>query len=198
MSLRSKRKVARVKDAVGIAQILAHYGYQVHPDPQGREQQFSCDLHGDGADKRKSARAYDNSTYCFACQKARDVIDYVMIKEGLKFGEAVRWLEDFANLEPLPWSDEDRKEDLDKPDTPQPVSIQAPFEPTVDFDRLVKRVDAYLLMLTQERVDDTPLRGLMRCWEILDRIKYQHRNEMLTSEQAAKQLATLFMKVSQK
>lgn len=64
---RAADAAARINQHVSIENILAAYGYRVRPGG-GREQQFSCDLHGDGRDGRPSARVYpdSNSWYCVA------------------------------------------------------------------------------------------------------------------------------------
>ena len=94
MSLRAKR----IKEEIPILSVLAGYGYDVHGDT--REQQFKCDLHGDGHDNAPSARVYPetNTWYCFACGKVRDSISTVMEKEGLDFNQACKGLEIKYNL----------------------------------------------------------------------------------------------------
>ena len=63
---RNARRVAQIKASVPIIQLLSDYGYHVHLGGDYQEQQFSCDLHGDGRDGKPSARAYpaSNSFYC--------------------------------------------------------------------------------------------------------------------------------------
>ena len=45
--------------------LLSSFGYRVRADGGDREEQFQCDLHGDGRDNKPSARFYpDNTWYC--------------------------------------------------------------------------------------------------------------------------------------
>lgn len=87
------KRADRIKDKVPILDILSRYGYDVQT--YNREQQFKCDLHGDGSDNAPSARVYPEtaSWYCFACGKSRDVISTVMEKEGMEFSQACKALE---------------------------------------------------------------------------------------------------------
>ncbi len=109
---RAKESADRIRSEVPIVEVLYEYGYQVHPDGGDREQQFSCDLHGDGADTKPSARVYPDSSsfHCFACGRSRDAITLVREKENVSFWGAVKWLEAKYNLEPLPWSGPEEKE----------------------------------------------------------------------------------------
>lgn len=65
---RSKQRVERIKKEIPIIAVLASFGYQVRSDGGDREQQFPCDLHGDGQDNKPSARVYPDSQqfYCVA------------------------------------------------------------------------------------------------------------------------------------
>ena len=55
-----KRTAKRLKQAnsVPISDVLVRLGYNVRTDGGHREQQFSCDLHGDTRDKMPSGRMY--------------------------------------------------------------------------------------------------------------------------------------------
>lgn len=103
---RAKEAADRIRSEIPIVQVLYEYGYSVNPDGADREQQFPCDLHGDGSDNRPSARAYPDSAsfHCFACGRSRDAITLVREKEGLDFWPAVKKLEASYNLPALPWS----------------------------------------------------------------------------------------------
>ena len=103
---RAKEVADRIRAEIPIVDVLYEYGYAVHPDGGDREQQFSCDLHGDGADTKPSARVYPDSAsfHCFACGRSRDAITLVQEKDGVSFWEAVKGLESKYGLEPLPWS----------------------------------------------------------------------------------------------
>jgi len=107
---RGERRAARIRDEVSIEMLLSHYGYPVVPGAN-REQQFPCDLHGDGSDGKPSARCYpeNNSWYCFACGRSRDAIQTVREKEGLSFRDALQTLERLFKLPDLPWEDGDRE-----------------------------------------------------------------------------------------
>lgn len=123
---RFHRRVDRIRKDVPVDDLLSHYGYRIVPG-MGREQQFSCDLHGDGTDGKPSGRYYpeSNSWYCFACRKARDPIQTVREKEGCDFGTALSFLEAKYNLPPLPWEEGDSEQDtwsLFRPESPDPES----------------------------------------------------------------------------
>ena len=64
---RDEKRKQRVKAEINIRQLMADFGYPVHVTPlaDSREEQFPCDLHGDGIDNTPSARVYtDNTWYC--------------------------------------------------------------------------------------------------------------------------------------
>lgn len=62
---RAKQRADRLRAEVPILKVLEDYGYRVTSD-WDREQQFQCDLHGDGLDNKPSARVYPDSHqwYC--------------------------------------------------------------------------------------------------------------------------------------
>lgn len=165
MSDRSKAAAERIREQVSVLQVLINYGYRVRDDGGYREQQFSCDLHGTGWDNKPSARVYpeSNSWYCFACGKSRDAIETVIAKEGVKFWDAVRILEDTFGLEPLP-----RDYQEDRPDIGS--SVQAILDPTKTFDEDAQSVGRFLDNRTTDR--DIPLDQLLRFWEKFDQILY--------------------------
>ena len=147
------RRADRLKEHVPILDILSRYGYEVHS--YNREQQFKCDLHGDGSDNAPSARVYPEtaSWYCFACGKSRDVISTVMEKEGLEFGQACRALEIEYDL-PL-W--EYRK----KGDAFEQVADRH-LEPD-ELDLIRGRVETILTNRTQTR--SLSLEDSLKYWE---------------------------------
>lgn len=158
---RSRDRADRIRAEVPIIEVLATYGYNVHVGGD-REQQFSCDLHGDGTDSKPSARAYPNTNqwYCFACSTSRDAIQTVREKEGLDFRAACDLLERRFNLAPLPWSQDDevRRFDLE-------AYLEAPI-PTASDARA--RVASLLKSVTSEK--SLPLGELLKLWEEHDRL----------------------------
>lgn len=183
MRPRTTRRLDRVKEQIPLSALLASYGYRIYDDPSGtREQQFSCDLHGDGTDKKMSARLYGDSTYCFACNKQRDHLDYVRLKEGLTFIQALRWLEDRYGLEAMPWEDGD-VDSIESP--PQAVDV--------DPERGLKRVHTLLMTTTKERV--LPLFDTLFFWEDFDRIRFQHKSGTITGSNALSALDSLRLNI---
>jgi hypothetical protein len=153
---------------VPIAQVLADYGYNVRPDGDLREQQFSCNLHGDGWDTKPSARVYpeSGSWYCFACDISRDPISTVRGNEGLSFWEAVRKLERAYGLPPLPWDDDDDESTV--PSTR--AVVEANLRPGKTFDDDTKRYHTLLDGEVQAR--DVPLEVALSYWEAFDKIVF--------------------------
>lgn len=186
------RRRDRIKDEVPITQVLSFYGYRVTPDSY--EQQFPCDLHGDGQDNKPSARVYpqSNDWYCFACDQTRDAISTVEEKEGISFAEAIRVLEQRHNLPDLPWEDGDEYQRT----KPLAEQLDEGFEQQGyrSFDDERKRVERLLQGITQEH--DLPMGTVLASWEAFDRICYEVAQENWNEDlgkQALEKLRTRVM-----
>lgn len=143
------KRSERIKEKISIFSVLHSYNYDIVDSPN--EQQFRCNLHGDGSDGSPSARAYpdSNSWYCFACGKTRDAISTVMEIEGVSFSQACKALETKYGLPTWVYSKESR-EDHFKDD------------PVVDnLSILVSRTEKLLSFKTRDVELDTSL----RLWE---------------------------------
>jgi hypothetical protein len=165
---RGRRAADRIREEIPLAQVLADYGYAVYSDESGgREQQFSCDLHGDGSDNKPSARLYPhgNQFFCFACGISRDAIALVREKEGCSFWDAVKKLESRYGLAPLPWEDGDQHE---SPEKQLHEGMQQSLRPNETPEQVLHRLDTFLRGLTRER-SLTPLR-VAGFWEAHDRV----------------------------
>jgi len=147
----------RIKSHVPIERLLSQYGYDV--SELDAEQQFRCDLHGDGSDNAPSARVYPstNSWYCFACGRARDVISTVMEKEGVEYKKACRLLEEKYGLEP--WVEYERSSPLD-----EEISIQTEADIKEICIRRLERV-------TKSR--SISYQDALRLWEAVNLVSNQ-------------------------
>lgn len=178
MATRTKRRVDRIRADIPIAQLLSDFGYDVRADGGDREQQFPCDLHGDGHDNKPSARVYPVTAqwYCFACDRSRDAIETVKSKKGLKFGEALTFLEQKYNLKPLPWEEGD--------DKPMSVSeeIRRILKPDKTFADDIARLKAALDGITIDReflMDD-----VLVFWEAHDHLVWLMEKGKITEYKA--------------
>jgi len=167
----SRRRADRIRASIPMVRVLYDYGYAVHPDGGDREQQFQCDLHGDGKDGKPSGRLYpsSNSMYCFACGRSRDSITLTMEKEGVKFPDACLKLEKRYGLPALPMVDGDDEED-------DSTDIKASLAETpVSFEDAVKRTERFLRLLTEDR--SLPMGDTLRLWSNFDRVRHGVANE---------------------
>lgn len=160
---RSKRAADRIREEIPVLRVLYDYGYQVDPRAEEYEQQFPCDLHGDGSDGKPSARVYPSGGqfFCFACGRSRDVIALVREKEGIDFWKAVKVLESRYGLPPLPWENEEA------PPTPR-QEIEEALNPRETSTEVLLRLQRFLSGLTRERA-----LSAQRCaafWEAYDRV----------------------------
>lgn len=192
MVSRLRRRTDQIKIQVPITQVLADYGYPVRPDAGDREIQFPCDLHGDGRDGKPSARAYPDSAsfYCFACDRSRDAVELVRIKEQLGFKDAVAFLEKRYKLPAIPWTDED--------DVPfsAPVIAEDPLQRPRTFAKEAEILANLLGSFTYDRMlaQDT----LLTFWEALDRVSYMVGQEQLSESKGmavVSELKTRIMKI---
>lgn len=178
-------RAKRIRDHIPIVPFLSDLGYDIHPEMGDYEQQFSCDLHGDGQDNKPSARLYPQtqSWYCFACSKNRDVIRTVMDREGLSFSEACMKLEKLAGLS---------HPRFDVNPEPKPVN---PFEVTVadtfqDTQREIER-----LIHGVQKVEMLPLNTLFLLWEVHDMVCWHVYSKQWGEAQGISNMRTLKAKV---
>jgi len=156
----ASKRAQRIKDEISILSVLIDYGYQVHPEGGDREQQFQCDLHGDGHDGKPSARVYPASAsfFCFACAKTYDAISLVQIKEGIGYSAACRRLERKYNL-PV-WANREIEE--------LPQEIRSFGVVPISFVEDQHRVDRLLTNFTNEK--SLSMQDTLAFWEAFDKI----------------------------
>lgn len=183
---RARKRADRIRERVSIIQFLSDMGYAIQPHGGDREQQFSCDLHGDGSDSKPSARAYpsSNSWYCFACSKKRDSITTLMEKKGLSFYEACDTIEQTYGLPPLPFEKEENEyNDLSF----------AERKPT--FEIMRERVDT--LLKTQRTEKSVTLSQYLSLWEVYNMILYKVENGKMKEDSAISNLGKVKDKLFQ-
>lgn len=71
----------KILERLSMHDVLAKYGIETRHD------MFHCPFHGE--DKHPSAKAYEKSFYCFACNKADTLIGFTMDLFNLSFKEAM-------------------------------------------------------------------------------------------------------------
>jgi hypothetical protein len=162
---RSKQAADRIREEIPILEVLSEYGYDVDPRAEDHEQQFRCDLHGDGNDGKPSARVYPGGGqfFCFACGRSRDAIALVQEKEGKSFWESTRLLEQKWNLPPLPWVEETRPPTASE-------EVRKTLDRSLTPERALRRVEALLTGVTQDR--SLPAPKCAALWEAYDRLSY--------------------------
>jgi DNA primase len=186
---RARDRADRIRTEVPLDRVLEDYGYAVMAGGE-REQQFSCDLHGDGSDSKPSARYYPDSEswYCFACSRSRDAISTVMEKEGLEFSGACKAIEQKFGLPALPW-----KDDGDSPK--KRVGEIIPETKQRGVAELVHSAHRMLDGFTQDRTFDKDT--AIKIWEAFDRVCYLHQEELIAEDNALKGLERVIQKAMQ-
>ena len=193
MASRNQRRKDRAKADIPIAQLLADLGYPVRSDAEDREEQFPCDLHGDGQDNKPSARVYpdSNSWFCFACGLARDTIDTVRAKHDLGFMQAIAWLEKRYGLDPLPFDPEEPEESKDEQAR---KALEAALDTSKTFEDDANHFRSLLEGLTRDR--DLPMDVTLKFWEASDKLCYWVENERLPQRKGRLALARLLERLT--
>lgn len=183
---RARKRADRIRERVNISEFLSDLGYKVHSHGGQREQQFSCDLHGDGSDNKPSARVYpsSNSWYCFACSKKRDSITTLMERKGLNFHEACDLIEKKYGLPPLPYEKEE--------DGYSELSFQ---EKKPTFDGMKNRINT--ILNTQRIEKSITLSQYLSVWEVYNMILHKVENKKMTEDTAIQGLMKVKSKVFQ-
>jgi len=193
---RARRRADRIREEIPIQRVLADYGYEVDPNYDG-EQQFSCDLHGDGYDMLPSARVYPDSAswYCFACDVTRDAIQTVRDKEGLEFFPALKRIENRYGLSALPFEegDDDYKKGAAHGATKEITGL---LDPSKSFEDDQKRVHTLLDGFTVDK--DLPMEDALKLWEAFDKISYHVYKKTLSEANGRVALAKIRRKALEK
>jgi DNA primase len=170
------RRAKRIKEKAPLLELLQEYGYDVTLNGE-RDQQFSCDLHGDGVDGKPSARVYGDSYhwYCFACGKRRDVISTVMEKEGLSFSMACRALEKKYNIA------------FEMPDRPKALDIG--IRKSRGRNVTSEDLERFLQLLTDER--SLSMAQTLKLWESFDAIETMFKAEKIDEKKHVALLSKL-------
>lgn len=178
---RAKQRADRIREVVPLDQVLENLGYGVMSGSD-REQQFSCDLHGDGSDGKPSARYYPESTswYCFACGRSRDAIATTMEKQGMSFSEACKLLETQFDLPPLPWKDDAAP----VKNSFQEVVPNAKVQPSID--EMAHTLKRLLDGLTKDGTFS--LDTSLRLWEAYDRILFMYNEKQVAEDKVRSSL----------
>ncbi len=190
---RLRKRADRIRAEIPIQQVLTDYGYRVDGGYSG-EQQFSCDLHGDGIDNKPSARVYPDSGswYCFSCDRSRDAITTAREKEGLDLWAAMKALETRYHLPPLPWDDDDKEAAQQRRDAKANgamAQVEAALDRTRTFEDDRKSIGRLLDSLTAER--DLPMRTVLGFWEAYDKICQMVDADLVEHEPARLGLARI-------
>lgn len=181
-STRVRRRADLAKSDVSIARLLSDLGYHVRPDGGEREQQFSCDLHGDGHDSKPSARIYpDNTWYCFACDKMRDTIETVREVKDFGFMDAIKWLEERYDLKPVAWEAGDSGDYAPREKT-QREQVSEHLDSTKTFEDDAHVLESWLDAITKDR--DLPMEQTAAFWEAYDKLVYMVDKKLVPEPRA--------------
>jgi hypothetical protein len=183
---RARERAERIRKEIPILEVLDSYGYPLQTDTETHEQQFPCDLHGDGHDGRFSARVYPdtNTWYCWACDKFRDAINTLQEKEELNFSQACYQLEErFGLPHPTSWVSSDPPK---KPLSPAEV-VRVDMAPTYEEEET--QTQRLLLYLTKERVLSLAL--CTQLWGAFDMVSWHASKGALDESQGRERMAAL-------
>ncbi len=177
---RSRAVADRIRAEIPIVDVLYEYGYRVHPEGEDREQQFPCDLHGDGSDSKPSARVYPEtaSFHCFACGRSRDAITLVREKEGVEFWQAVKMLEARYGLPPLPWSGPE-KDAAPQAEVGVKKALQKQHQ---TVDQVFARIDRLIDSCCRERTVTPDLCAAW--WEARDKVAFLYGKDQVSASVA--------------
>ena len=179
------KRAKQIRENVGIEQVLYDLGYPIQAGIE-REQQFPCDLHGDGKDGKYSARVYPDSGswYCFACGKSRDAIETYRDKFGYSFGKACWTIESKYGL-PHIFSNGKDNEEKDVPKVDHSEST---------FKIMQRRVETILKGVGKVK----SMEDSLRWWEAYDYICWAVSENQWNFEQGYNRLSLMLDKIKGK
>lgn len=185
---RLRSRADRIREKVDLTELLERLGYAVHGGDSS-EQQFKCDLHG-GEDRKPSARVYPltKSWFCFGCGKPRDAVSTVMDKNGLDARAACQLLEDWYDLPPLPWADDEGAAPVVTKDLVLEV-----FKATGTWEQAQKRCRVALQSVSNEHTFDMTV--TFKLWAMFDKISWGTEHGTIAEDKALGLFSKLRAKV---
>lgn len=177
-------RVENIKSQVTVADVLQHYGIDVRTVE--REFQYPCPLHGDGQDNSYSARLYPDNfngsggTFCFACQKSRDVVGWVKDKEGLPFSKALKHIERTFHVQNVPKAYID-PEDVEARSIPR-KSIARDVDPKPELLKALEAVEAQLRRQVKTNREHFGMDKILRMFFVLDTVRFQLEEDTVDLE----------------
>jgi hypothetical protein len=180
-------RINNIKSQVTVADVLANYGIDVRTTE--REFQYPCPLHGDGQDNSYSARMYpDNDdgsggTYCFACHKSRDVIEWVRDYESLEFGKALTFVERTYHVQNIPRPHLDPED----PEERKKLNLHAPevSKASSASGTSLQACEQMLAMLTRlAKARKVPYKKCVTMFFILDSLVFDLKANSISEDKA--------------
>lgn len=206
-----RARADNIKNQVSVHQILDFYDIPIRTQTQ--EVQFPCPLHGDGDDDHYSGRAYPETegdpgghTYCWACHKSRDVIEWVRDKESLSFVEAMKFIENRFNITDVPniyeYFDPNANEDDDNDGDSR---RQTKFDRELDrilSERDLNRDDLSFVerkidRLVESQKQNLKMESVFRLYHTYDRVIYDINEGRVSASKAQDILSQLISKVNE-
>jgi hypothetical protein len=200
-----KARVLNIRKQVSVFQLLSYYGIPVRTD--NYEVQYPCPLHGDGQDQGYSARAYPDddgqggSTYCWACHKARDVVEWVKDREGLSFTQALSVLEERFGITDKPninlffspkHKDTSQEESQLSKDLSKILDKDTTKDVSIPFHLVERQIDR----LVGEKRDVLSLKEVTTLYYVLDKAKFALESGEITHKKTSSILAKLAAKIN--
>lgn len=203
-----RARADNIKKQVSVYDILNHYSIPIRTE--NAEVQFPCPLHGDGRDDGYSARAYPDTeedpgghTYCWACHKARDVIEWVKDKESFSFVQAMKHIESLFGVKDVPniyqYFDPTATEH-EEGDEPR-ARLDRELSEILDVEKLKSSsftvIERKIDRLVAEKGNRLARGSILRLYYAFDSVKFDVENDNLPTEQAQKVLTKLMSKIKQ-
>lgn len=188
----NKERVENIKGQVPMQDVLDYYGVRIRT--REREFQFPCPLHGDGQDNSYSARMYpeSDSTYCFACHKDRDVVEWVRDAEGLSFGKALSFIERSFGVSDVPTPSFDPSDEKTRREMGALLRKQQTAPTLLDN---IDRAESKIARSLREFHDRITWKQATKIFFVLDNLRYDVQHGNVEDDQVVKVLRKVYDRV---
>ncbi len=181
-------RIKVLRKEIPIHKLLTDCGAELRYDD--RPQQISClfKMNHSNLDKKKSARVFPDEYgyYCYVCTpKPVDVVGFIMVYEGLKFSQAITWLERKYGIDP--GEPVLKKELVDE--------LEDILHPKQTKEATVKKLFDYADDCVRRNRDLMPLNDLVNFYWLHDEMLFDFERGKLPEDKAQENLNRLIKKV---